>query len=104
MLQIPLVEGINNTVETTIYDTTYQFVINWNARFGYYSMDIIVENTEVASGIVLVSGVDIASVSTIPLNRVYCVNRNDYNLDFGYSGLGDDGLVVIIEDSDLEDE
>lgn len=102
MLQIPLVEGVNNTVETTIDNKSYTFVTNWNDRFGYYSMDISVENVEVASGVVLVSGVDIATITAIDLNRVYCINRNESNEDFGYTGLGDDGLVIIIEDSDLE--
>lgn len=102
MLQIPLIEGINTTIETTIQDDPYTFIINWNARFGYYTIDIILSNEEIASGIVLVSGVDIASRSTIPLNRVYCVNKNEPTKDFNYEGLGTDGLVVIIEDSDLE--
>lgn len=102
MLQIPLVEGIENSVETTIQGQAYIFNINWNARNEYYSIDIILNNVEIASGIVLVSGVDIGDRSTIPLNRVYCVNKNEPNKDFGFTGLGDDGLVVIIEDSDLE--
>jgi len=102
MLQIPLVEGINNTVETTINNRSYTFITNWNDRFGYYSMDILIDNIEVTSGIILVSGVDIATISAIELNRVYCINKNESNEDFGFTGLGDDGLVVIIEDSDLE--
>jgi hypothetical protein len=102
MLQIPLVEGINSTLETTIGGVQYTFTINWNDRFSYYSIDIKVSRIEVASGIVLVSGVDIASSSKIPLSRVYCINKNDTDRDMVYAGLGSDGLVVIIEDSDLE--
>lgn len=103
MLQIPLNQGINSTVETTINDREYTFITNWNDRFGYYSMDVLEGNKVVASGLILVSGVDIATLSTIALNRVYCINKNEYNKDFGFTGLGDDGLVVIIEDSDLEE-
>ena len=103
MLKIPLVEGTSNTVTATISSLSYTFVTNWNDRFGYYSMDIFVGNDEIVSGITLVSGVDITAITSIPLNRVYCVNKNEYNKDFGYSGLGNDGLVVIIEDSDLEE-
>jgi len=102
VLQIPLVQGINNTVETTIGDQRYTFVTNWNDRFGYYSMDVIVDDEDIVSGIVLISGVDITSISALELDRVYCVNKNETNKDFGFTGLGDDGLVVIIEDSDLE--
>jgi hypothetical protein len=103
MLQIPLVQGINNTVETTINNQSYTFITNWNDRFEYYSMDILIESVEVASGIVLVSGVDVATISAIELNRVYCINKNESTEDFGFTGLGDDGLVIIIEDSDLEE-
>lgn len=102
MLQIPLVEGINSTVETTINNKAYTFITNWNARFEYYSMDIIADNIEVASGVVLVAGVDISDISTIELDRVYCINKNNSNEDFGFTGLGDDGFVIIVEDSDLE--
>lgn len=101
MLEIPLAEGINKTVETTIEGTSYLFNTHWNSRFGYYSMDISVDKVKVASGIVLASGVDIASIASIPLNRVYCINKNKLNEDLTFSGLGNDGLVVIIEDSDL---
>ena len=103
MLQIPLEEGIYNRVKVSIGGVGYTFTTNWNNRFGYYSMDISSGNNEIATGVVLVSGVDIANISTIPLNRIYCINKNDANKDFGYTGLGNDGLVVIIEDSDLED-
>lgn len=103
MLKIPLVEGINNTVETTINDSSYTFITKWNDRFNYYSMDILLEGSEIVSGITLVSGIDIATISTIPLNRVYCINKNEANKDFGFTGLGNDGLVIIIEDSDLEE-
>ncbi len=102
MLQIPLVEGLDKKVETTIGDKTYIFNTHWNARFGYYSMDITVANIKVDSGIVLVGGVDIASIASIPLERVFCVNKNDLSADLEYTGLGIDGLVIIIEDSDLE--
>lgn len=102
MLQVPLVEGINSEVETTINNEAYTFVTNWNDRYGYYSMDILQNGLDVVSGIILVSGVDIANIASIPLERVYCVNKNEANEDFGFTGLGDDGLVVIIEDSDLE--
>jgi len=102
MLQIPLVEGLSSAVKTTINDQAYLLTTNWNARFGYYSMDISVNGIEVVVGILLVSGVDIADISTIPLKRVYRINKNEMNKDFGYTGLGNDGLVVIIEDSDLE--
>ena len=103
MLQLPLVEGINTTVETVIYDTSYKFNVKWNSRFEYYSMDVYVENVEVHSGILLLVGVDIASSESIPLSRVFCINRNEYNEEIGYTGLGSDGLVVIVEDSDLEE-
>ena len=102
MLQIPLVQGINNTVVTTINDFSYIFEINWNDRFGYYSIDISRDGTEVVSGVTLVSGIDIATIASMELNRVYCINKNEANKDFGYTGLGNDGLVIIIEDSDLE--
>lgn len=102
MLQIPLEEGVHNKVKVSIEGVGYTFVTNWNARFGYYSMDIAVADEDIATGVVLVSGVDIANISTIPLNRVFCVNKNEPNKDFGFTGLGEDGLVVIIEDSDLE--
>ena len=103
MLQIPLVEGNNITVQTIIYDTTYKFVINWNSRFKYYSIDVIKEEVEIYSGMILVSGVDLATVNDLGFTRLYCINKNDYNEDIEYTGLGDDGIVVIIEDSDLED-
>jgi len=102
MLQIPLVEGLQSSVTTTINDIYYTFETNWNERFGYYSMNISVDDGSVVSGVILVAGVDIADISTIPLNRVFCINKNEMNKDFGYTGLGNDGLVVIIEDSDLE--
>lgn len=102
MLQIPLVQGLNSVVETAINNQRYIFTTNWNERFGYYSMNVQIGNEEVITGIVLVSGVDIASSANLPLNRVYCVNKNNGKEDFGFTGLGDDGLVVIIEDSDLE--
>lgn len=102
MLQIPLVEGIVNTVETVIERKNYTFITKWNDRFGYYSMDIQIDNIDIASGLLLVSGVDIASIASIELNRVYCVNKNEALDDFGFTGLGDDGMVIIIEDSDLE--
>lgn len=103
MIQLPLEEGLYNRVKVSIGGVGYTLTTNWNSRFGYYSMDIEVAGEDIATGIVLVSGVDIANISTIPLNRVFCINKNEINKDFGYTGLGDDGLVVIIEDSDLED-
>lgn len=103
MIQLPLTEGLYNRVKTSIGGVGYTFTTNWNDRFEYYSMDIAVGNIDIATGVVLVSGVDIANISTIPLNRVFCINLNEGNKDFGFTGLGNDGLVVIIEDSDLED-
>lgn len=102
MLQIPLVEGINSKIETVINDLSYTLTVNWNERFGYYSMDIELEGSVLMSGILLTSGVDICNFESIPLKRVYCVNKIEGNKDFGFTGLGDDGLVVIVEDSDLE--
>ncbi len=102
MLKIPLQQGIHSKVETTIQGNQYNFTTNWNDRFGYYSMDVSRNNVAIASGIMLLVGIDVGAITTFDLDRVYCINRNQYNEDLGYTGLGNDGLVVIVEDSDLE--
>lgn len=101
MLQLPLSAG-NNSVETTIGDSTYLFEVRYNERFDRYSMNVYKDDELLVAGIRLLGGVDICDYTSLPLSSVYCINRNDYTADFGYDGLDEDGLVVVFEDGDTD--
>lgn len=104
MLTIPLIDGLIQKVQTTIAGSTYILTTKRNDRTGTYSMDVTVDNNEVLHGIQLLGGVDIfAGFPDCPLNRVYCVNKTSPTLDFELGELGNNNLLVVIEDSDLEE-
>lgn len=102
MLKIPLLDGIENSVRTTIDGLNYTFNTKFNKRTELFSMDVQIDEEDIVTGIALVSGVDLGSYSPLPLTRVYCVNKVNPSKDISIGGLGNNGLVVIIEDSDLE--
>lgn len=103
MLTLPLTSGTLTTVETTINGERYGFTTKWNKRNSFYSLDVKFNGEELIFGIKLVFGVDIMAQHTqIPLNRVYVINKLNSNHELLIDGLdNENGLVVIIEDSDL---
>lgn len=103
MLKIPLLDGVENSVRTTIDGINYTFVTKYNKRTELFSMDVQVNDVDLITGIVLTSGVDISRYPSLPLNRIYCVNKVSPYKDITLGGLGNNGLVVIVEDSDLEE-
>lgn len=103
MLQIPLLDGVENSVRTVVDSISYTFITKYNSRTELFSMDVQIGEEDVVTGIILTSGVDISTYSTLPLKRVYCVNKISPLQDITLGGLGNNGLVVIIEDSDLEE-
>lgn len=103
MLQIPLVDGLQSRVRTTIGNVSYVFETKYNKRSLKYSLNIEIDNEVIVSGIQLLGGIDIAKYTNLPLSRVYVVNKNYPTKDITEDELTNDTLVVIIEDSDLED-
>lgn len=104
MLTIPLIDGLVQKVQTTIAGSKYVLTTKQNTRTGIYSMDVVVDNVEVLHGIQLLGGVDIfAPLPSVPLSRVYCINKSNPLEDFEIGELGDNSILVVIEDSDLED-
>lgn len=104
MLTLPLTTGVVRAVDTTIEGNRYRFTTKWNDRFKFYSLDISVNGVEVVHGCRILFGVDMfAAYTQIPINRVYAINKLGQNDPILFDGLdADKGLVVVIEDSDLE--
>ena len=103
MLTIPLNAGIIKIIKTTIDRKRYTLTTKYNSRTGKYCLDVEINKIPLVTGIQLVSGVDLFNTyPEIPLNRVYCINSANPLLDISEEDLGTSGIVVIIEDSDLE--
>lgn len=104
MLKLPLEPGILTTRVTTINGISYSITIKWNSRTEIYSMDIAVSGEPVVYGIPLLIGIDLVKYyPQLGISRVYCINKNNITSEISYDELGSDGLVVIIEDEDLEE-
>lgn len=102
MLTIPLIEGTIQKIQTTISGNKYVFTSKKNTRTGTYSVDVTVNNEEVLHGIQMVGGVDIFDgFSNVPI-KCYCVNKVFPNNDFTIGELGNNNLLIVLEDSDLE--
>ena len=103
MIRIPLKSGRHSSISCALLGDIYIFELQWNNRLELYQMDIYQSSILVATGIMLVVGVNIIDgLLGINLPNIYCVKIGFPFEEIGFDDMDTIGFIVVDDGEEIE--
>ena len=105
MTEIPLtVDEGAQSLRVELEGELYTFRITFNDRLTYWGLDISdVDDVEIASGILLVTGADLLSAYNLDIGGLFMAEIGTTGGDAGFNNLGDVFKLMHLTEQELTD-